>query len=95
MLADASISRADVSKAKPRAGRPAIGHTHAGRRPKRGAGKQRRRWQRRGIPAPGGRHRGGEPGVAVEEEGLGSPPRRRAGRGHRRGGIRVGGRWGQ
>jgi hypothetical protein len=37
MLADASISRADVSKAKPPAARLAIGHTHAGRRPQRGA----------------------------------------------------------
>jgi hypothetical protein len=36
MLADASISRADVSKAKPLAPQPAIGHTHAGRRPQRG-----------------------------------------------------------
>jgi hypothetical protein len=36
MLADASTSWADVSKAKPRAARSAIGHTHAGRRPQRG-----------------------------------------------------------
>jgi hypothetical protein len=59
MLADASISRADVSKAKPPAPRPAIRNTHAGRRLQRGVGK-RRRWRRRcDIPAAGGRRRGG------------------------------------
>jgi hypothetical protein len=40
MLPDASISRAVVSKAKPPAPRPAIRHTHAGRRPQRGAGNR-------------------------------------------------------
>jgi hypothetical protein len=93
MLANASISRADVSKAKPPAPRPAIGHTRAGRRPQRGAGKRKRR--RRGIPAAGGRRLGG--GLVRGRRGEeGSPPRRGGpARGRRRGeegrrGRRVG-----
>jgi hypothetical protein len=72
MLADTSISRADVSKAKPQRG-PA-GHrgtrTLAGGRT--GGGKQ---WRRRGIPTSGmelRRRRGGGLGAAAEEEGRGA-----------------------
>jgi hypothetical protein len=75
MLADASISRADVSKAKPPAPRPAIGHTHVGRRPQRGTGKQRRR-RRRGILAAGGHHREGGLARSRRRGEEGSPPRR-------------------
>jgi hypothetical protein len=93
MLADASISRPDVSKAKPRAARPAIGHTHDNRRPQRGVGKRRRRRRRRGIPAAGGRRRGGGPGAATEAgSGLGGGGRwgRRVREGRRVGEMRVG-----
>jgi hypothetical protein len=76
MLANASISRAHVNKAKPRAARPAIRHTHAGRRRQRGAGKRRRQRRRRDIPVAGGCRRKG---------GLGPPLKRRVG-GRRRGG---------
>jgi hypothetical protein len=70
MLADASISRADVSKGKHLAARPANGHMHTGRWPQRGAGKQRRQ-RRRDILAAGGRRRGGGPacGRRLGEEG--------------------------
>jgi hypothetical protein len=51
MLADASISRADVSKAKPSAPDRPSGHTHGGRQPQRGADKWRRRWRRRDVRA--------------------------------------------
>jgi hypothetical protein len=67
MLADARISRADVSKAKPRAARPVIGHTHAGRRLQRGGGKRRRRRRWHGIPAAGGPRQGRGPGATTEE----------------------------
>jgi hypothetical protein len=77
----ASISWADVSKAKPRAARPTIGHTHAGRRSQRGAGKRRCRRRRRCIPATGGRRQGGGLGATAEEEGRGPPPRRDQGLG--------------
>jgi hypothetical protein len=73
LLADASISRADVSKAKPPAPRPAIRHTHAGRRPQRGPGNR--------GGGGGATYRLKE--AASEEEGRGPPPRRRVG-GHRR-----------
>jgi hypothetical protein len=71
MLADANIAQANVSKAKPPAPRPAIGHTHAGRQPQRGASKRRRRRWRRGIPVAEGRRRGGGPHAVVAGEGSG------------------------
>jgi hypothetical protein len=65
MLADVSISWADVSKAKPRAAQPAIGHTHAGWWPRRGPAS-------RGIGAANWLQK-----ATAEEEGRpGSPPRR-------------------
>jgi hypothetical protein len=77
MLADASISHDDVSKAKPPAPRPAIGHTHADRQ----AEAQQRR---RDIPVAGGRRRGGGPARGRRRGGIrargggasrGGPPR--------------------
>jgi hypothetical protein len=67
MLVDASISRVDVSKAKPRAARLTNGHTHAGRRPQRGPDKRRHRRQRRGIPGAGSRRQGGGSGATAKE----------------------------
>jgi hypothetical protein len=69
MLADASISRADVSKAKTPAPRPTIGHMHAGRRPQRGLAS--------GGGSGGATYQLQE--AAAEEEGRGTPPSRRAG----------------
>jgi hypothetical protein len=72
MLADASISWAEVSKAKAHAARPVIGHTHTGRRLQRG-------------PASGGVD-SGRPAYRLQEattkeESRGPPPRRDQGRG--------------
>jgi hypothetical protein len=83
MLADASISWADVSKAKPQRG--PVGH--------RGtcmpAGGHRGGRQAEASVAAA-LHTGCR-SSAAKEEGRGSPPRRRAG-GRRPGGIRAGGR---
>jgi hypothetical protein len=77
MLVDADISRANVSKAKPLAPRPAIGHMHAGRRPQRwttsgGVGGAAYPLQEAAAEEEGRR------GVAAEERRVGtrSPPRR-------------------
>jgi hypothetical protein len=88
MLAGASISQADVSKAKPPAPRPAIGHTHAGRRPHRGANKRRRR-------GPVARHTGCRSPPLRRKAGAWSPPRRGGpvGAASRRGPPRRGRRW--
>jgi hypothetical protein len=86
MLADASISRADISKAKPPAPRPAIEHTHAVLRSQRGVASG-------GVGGSGGAaYRLQE--TAAEEEGRRAVAAEER-RGHRRGeegrrGRRVG-----
>jgi hypothetical protein len=86
MLADASISRADVSKAKPLAPQPAIGHTHAGRRPQRG---------RQAVASTvAARHTNCRRPLPRRRAGARSPPRRggpvRARSPPRRGGVVAG-----